>query len=200
MDAHIWPCKSRTTSTNIHSATMWGYRMLSRRSAWGDERLGKVAREGQGYPFFQHDMMMMMSLYSRPYVSAYLKGCSQPGSAEGHRHPFCHSLAAFWTSWLPESLLTTRTTEWLTHRDWLCVPVYIEFHKAYAFLPVCDPRDLSPAVNLRELSSLLYRCILLTKSPTKGSVKDQYATVFLVEHDFFYFPLSLESLKKLNAF
>ena len=32
------PCKSRTTSTNIHSATMWGYRMLSRRPAWGDER------------------------------------------------------------------------------------------------------------------------------------------------------------------
>ena len=30
--------KSRTTSTNIHSATMWGYGMLSRRPAWGDER------------------------------------------------------------------------------------------------------------------------------------------------------------------
>ena len=26
MDPHTWPCKSRTTSTNIHSATMWGYR------------------------------------------------------------------------------------------------------------------------------------------------------------------------------
>ena len=38
MDPHIWPCKSRTTSTNIHSATMWGYGMLSRRPAWGDER------------------------------------------------------------------------------------------------------------------------------------------------------------------
>ena len=35
---HSWPCKSRTISTNIHSATMWGYRMLSRRPAWGDER------------------------------------------------------------------------------------------------------------------------------------------------------------------
>ena len=35
---HTWPCKSRTTSTNIHSATMWGYGMLSRRPAWGDER------------------------------------------------------------------------------------------------------------------------------------------------------------------
>ena len=34
---HTWPCKSRTTSTNIHSATMWGYGMLSRRPAWGDE-------------------------------------------------------------------------------------------------------------------------------------------------------------------
>ncbi len=27
MDPHIWPGKSRTTSTNIHSAAMWGYRM-----------------------------------------------------------------------------------------------------------------------------------------------------------------------------
>ena len=26
--------------------------------AWGDERYGKVAREGQGYPCYQHDMMM----------------------------------------------------------------------------------------------------------------------------------------------
>ena len=59
-DPHTWPCKSRTTSTNIHSATMWGYGMLSRRPAWGDERLGKVAREAQGYPCDQHDMMMMM--------------------------------------------------------------------------------------------------------------------------------------------
>ena len=38
MDPHTWPCKSRTTSTNIHSAAMWGYGMLSRRPAWGDER------------------------------------------------------------------------------------------------------------------------------------------------------------------
>ena len=27
MDPHIWPGKSRTTSTNIHSAAMWGYGM-----------------------------------------------------------------------------------------------------------------------------------------------------------------------------
>ena len=26
---HTWPCKSRTTSTNIHSSAMWGYGMLS---------------------------------------------------------------------------------------------------------------------------------------------------------------------------
>ena len=30
--------KAGRPSTNIHSATMWGYRMLSRRLAWGDER------------------------------------------------------------------------------------------------------------------------------------------------------------------
>ena len=38
MNPHTWPCKSRTTSTNIHSPTMWGYGMLSRRPAWCDER------------------------------------------------------------------------------------------------------------------------------------------------------------------
>ena len=26
---HTWPCKNRTTSTNIHSSAMWGYGMLS---------------------------------------------------------------------------------------------------------------------------------------------------------------------------
>ena len=35
MDPYSWPCKSRTTSTNIHSATMLVYRMLSWRPAWG---------------------------------------------------------------------------------------------------------------------------------------------------------------------
>ena len=29
MDPHTWPRKSRTTSTNVHSAAMWGYGMLS---------------------------------------------------------------------------------------------------------------------------------------------------------------------------
>ena len=27
MDPHIWPCKNRTTSSNLHTATMWGHRM-----------------------------------------------------------------------------------------------------------------------------------------------------------------------------
>ena len=29
MDPHTWPRKSRTTSTNVHPAAMWGYRLLS---------------------------------------------------------------------------------------------------------------------------------------------------------------------------
>ena len=52
--------KAGQTSTNIHSAAMWRYGMLSWRRAWGDEREGGVAREGQGYPFYQRDMMMMI--------------------------------------------------------------------------------------------------------------------------------------------
>ena len=38
MDPHIWPGKSRTTSTNIHSAAMSGYGMWLWRPTRGDER------------------------------------------------------------------------------------------------------------------------------------------------------------------
>ena len=38
MDPHIWPGKSRTTSSNIHSAAMWGYRMWPWRPTRSDER------------------------------------------------------------------------------------------------------------------------------------------------------------------
>ena len=31
---------------------------------WGDERQGGVAREGQGYPCYQRDMMMMMMMFA----------------------------------------------------------------------------------------------------------------------------------------
>ena len=33
LNPNTWPCKSRTTSTNIHSVAMWGYGMLSWRPA-----------------------------------------------------------------------------------------------------------------------------------------------------------------------
>ena len=42
---HTWPCKRRTTSTNIHSATMWGYGMLSWRPDEGEERCREEWRE-----------------------------------------------------------------------------------------------------------------------------------------------------------
>ena len=80
MDPHTWPCKSRTTNTNIDSATMWGYGMLSRRPAWGDERKGKAAREGQGYPCYQHMMMMMMMMISRVYIVSSEKGYVSSGT------------------------------------------------------------------------------------------------------------------------
>ena len=47
MGPHIWPSKSRTTSSNIHPAAMWGYGMWPWRPARGEERKGEVAREGQ---------------------------------------------------------------------------------------------------------------------------------------------------------
>ena len=62
MDPHIWSGKSRTTSRNIHPVAMWGYRLWLWRPAGGDERLGEVAREGQGYPCLWHGIMMMMMM------------------------------------------------------------------------------------------------------------------------------------------
>ena len=38
MDPHIWPSKSRTTSSNIYTAAMWRYGMYSRSPAGVDER------------------------------------------------------------------------------------------------------------------------------------------------------------------
>ena len=43
-----------------HTAAMWGYGMKPWRPAKSDEWEGEVAREGQGYPCWRHDMMMMM--------------------------------------------------------------------------------------------------------------------------------------------
>ena len=70
MDPHIWPGKSRTTSSNIHTSAMWGYRMYYWRPSGGDDQLGEVAREGQGYPCKRHDMMM---IYIHIYVYIYIK-------------------------------------------------------------------------------------------------------------------------------
>ena len=38
MDPQIWPRKSRTTSSNIHTAALWGYRMYPWRPTRGNER------------------------------------------------------------------------------------------------------------------------------------------------------------------
>ena len=62
LDPHIWPSKSRTTSPNLHTAAMWGHGMQPRRPARGDEWLGEVARDDQGYPCWRHDMMMIMMI------------------------------------------------------------------------------------------------------------------------------------------
>ena len=47
MDLLTWPSKSRSTSSNLHTAALWGYEM------------GGVAREGQGYPCWWHDKMII---------------------------------------------------------------------------------------------------------------------------------------------
>ena len=73
-DPHIWPGKSKTISSNIHTAAMWGYGMQPWRPAGGDERLGEVAKEGQGYPCLRHDMMMMMMIQKNQTHSTLLPG------------------------------------------------------------------------------------------------------------------------------
>ena len=68
---HTWPPKSRTTSTNVHSAALWGLQVvvldrpnlgcMNDREEWLDE--------GQGYPCYQRDMMMMlMTLFIYIYI------------------------------------------------------------------------------------------------------------------------------------
>ena len=46
VDPHIWMCKSRTTSTNLHTATMWGHRiwMIGRNSERGSGISALAAR------------------------------------------------------------------------------------------------------------------------------------------------------------
>ena len=48
MDPHTWPRKSRTTSTNIHSAAIWGYGMLSWRPTLGQWTIGRSGERGSG--------------------------------------------------------------------------------------------------------------------------------------------------------
>ena len=48
MDPHTWPRKSRTTSSNVHSAAMWGYRMLSWRTYLGRWTIGRSGERGSG--------------------------------------------------------------------------------------------------------------------------------------------------------
>ena len=66
--AHKWcspmypltrPSKSRATNSNLHTAALWGYGVYPWGPTWSDERYGGVTREGQRYPCWWHDKMMM---------------------------------------------------------------------------------------------------------------------------------------------
>ena len=47
-DPHTWPCKSRTTSMNIHSAAMWGYGMFVLNTCLGRWTIGRSGERGSG--------------------------------------------------------------------------------------------------------------------------------------------------------
>ena len=90
-----------------------------------DERHGHRLAEDCYLDFFLTNAVI---LYSEPYIFASLTGGSQSGSVRGHLAPAPSwlSLAALWTSWLPNRL-TDRPQ--LTVTQW--VPVYIWFYNAY---------------------------------------------------------------------
>ena len=48
MDPHTRPRKSRTTSTNVHSAAIWGYRLLSLKTCLGRWTIGRSGERGSG--------------------------------------------------------------------------------------------------------------------------------------------------------
>ena len=51
VDPHIWMCKCRTTSTNLHTATMWGPQDVNLKTCWRRWMIGRNGeRESQGYP------------------------------------------------------------------------------------------------------------------------------------------------------
>ena len=61
VDPHIWMCKSRTTSTNLHTATMWGHRIVTLKTCRRRWMIGRNGERGSGYPRWRRDMMMMMT-------------------------------------------------------------------------------------------------------------------------------------------
>ena len=62
VDLFTWLSKDRATRSNLHTAALCRYGMKPCGPAGSDERLGGVAREGQGYPYWWQDMMMMMMI------------------------------------------------------------------------------------------------------------------------------------------
>ena len=45
---HIWPCKSRTTSSNLHTATMWGHRDVTLKTCRRWWVIGRSGERGSG--------------------------------------------------------------------------------------------------------------------------------------------------------
>ena len=48
VDPHIWMCKSRTTSTNLYTATMWGHQDVTLKTCRGRWVIGRNGERGSG--------------------------------------------------------------------------------------------------------------------------------------------------------
>ena len=63
MNPHTWPSKNRTTDQHEHTFSNYvRIRDVVQKTCQRRWTIRQVAREGQGYPCYQHDMMMMIYL------------------------------------------------------------------------------------------------------------------------------------------
>ena len=63
VDPFTWTSEGRATTSNLHTAALCRYEVYPWRPAGSNERYWRVAREGQGYPCWWHDKMMMMNIH-----------------------------------------------------------------------------------------------------------------------------------------
>ena len=78
-DPFTWMSKDRTTSLKLHTTALCRYGMWFWGPAGSDGRERRVAGEGQGYPCWWCDMMMMMMIKRYPVLASSFHFLAIPG-------------------------------------------------------------------------------------------------------------------------